>query len=168
VTAGRVALRGGRVAATLERVRRSWYIVGLCLPGGPSLAWRVLLAGGRWRRWLAEVEHLPVDDCYPAPTVCADGLHGANLYRQNIPRRLLRRRQLASAHAPVQVIIPEGDRFISAAYYDAADRVAPGVRRRTIPGSHWAPRAAPELLATWIAEFATEMQSKPRNGLRLH
>lgn len=154
VAAGRTELRAGRLLAALDRARRSWYIIPLCLPGGPSIAWRVLLAGHRWRAWLERVEHLPVDGDYPAPSAARDGLNGANLYRRNIPRRLLRRRQLAPAHAPVQVIIPEGDRFISPAYYDAAERVAPRLTRRSVPGSHWAPRSQPELVAGWIAAFA--------------
>lgn len=154
VSAGRAALRAGRLLAALDRARRSWYIVPLCLPGGPTIAWRGLLAGGRWRAWLRRVEQLPVDAGYPAPSAPRDGLHGANLYRRNIPRRLVRPNRLARAHAPVQLIVPGGDRFISPSYYDAADRVAPGVVRREVPGSHWAPRSQPELVAGFIAGFA--------------
>ena len=44
----------------------------------------------------------------------------------------------------------------SPAYYDAAARVAPSLCRREVPGSHWAPRAHPDLIAGWIAEFAAE------------
>lgn len=154
--ATRTAVRAGRLRRALERIRRSWYIVPLCLPGGPTLAWRVVLAGGRWRGHQALVERIPVDDGYPAPTVTADGLHGANLYRRNIPRRLLTRNRLARSHAPVQLIVPTGDRYISPAYYDVAAEIAPGLRRREVPGSHWAPRAEPALIADWIAEFARE------------
>ena len=154
MAAGRTALRRGRVLAALDRARRSWYIVPLCLPGGPSLAWRGLLAGNRWRTWLQRVEGVPVDGSYPAPSAARDGLNGANLYRRNIPRRLLRRSRLAPAHAPVQLIIPDGDRFISPSYYDAAERVAPGAIRHSVPGSHWAPRSHPQRVAEWIAAFA--------------
>jgi hypothetical protein len=51
--------------------------------------------------------------------------------------------------------VPSGDRFISPSYYDAAARVAPSLLRREIPGSHWAPRAQPDLIAEWIAQFAS-------------
>jgi hypothetical protein len=34
--------------------------------------------------------------------------------------------------------------------------VAPGLLRRSVPGSHWAPRGQPDLIAEWIAEFAAE------------
>jgi pimeloyl-ACP methyl ester carboxylesterase len=153
--ANRSAIRRGPRRA-LDRLRRSWYIAPLCLPGGPTLMWRVALSGRRWRRWLSVVERVPVDHAYPAPTVSADGWHGANLYRANIPHRVIKRNPLARAHAPVQLIVPAGDRFISPSYYDAAADVAAGLRRREVPGSHWAPRAQPDLVAGWIAEFAVE------------
>ena len=153
VQAPRRALRSGRWRGALSRLRRSWYIVPLCLPGGPQLAWRVLIGPRRWRRYLA-AEGVPADPSYPRPTVCADGVHGAKLYRQNIPRRVLGRRWLGRAHAPVQLIVPQADRFISASYYDAADQVAPGLRRRVVPGSHWAIRTEPGQVSEWVAEFA--------------
>ena len=137
--ANRSAIRRRHPLRALDRVRRSWYIVPLCVPGGPTLMWRVALGGGRWRRWLSVVERLPVDDAYPAETVSADGCHGANLYRANIPHRVIRRNPLAPAHAPVQLVIPARDRFISASYYDAAADVAPGLRRCEVPGSPLGP-----------------------------
>jgi pimeloyl-ACP methyl ester carboxylesterase len=154
VSATRTALRRRDPLGALDRARRSWYVLGLCLPGGPTIAWRLLLGGRRWRRFQALAEHVPVDDGYPSPTVRADGLHGANLYRRNIPRRLLRRHPLGTSHAPVQLIVPTGDRYIAPSYYDAAGRVAPDLRRRVIGGSHWVPRTEPDLIAGWIAEFA--------------
>ncbi len=158
LSATRGPLRRLRPLRALGRARRSWYVAGLCLPGGPTIAWRVLLAGGRWRRFQEMAECVPVDDDYPAPTVQADGMHGANLYRQNIPRLLLGRRPRgpARAHAPVQLIVPAGDRFISPSYYDAAAGVAPVLRRRSVAGSHWALRTEPALIAGWIAEFARD------------
>jgi pimeloyl-ACP methyl ester carboxylesterase len=121
--------------------------------------WRVALAGGRWRRWLTFVDGLAVDEAHPAATVCADGWHGANLYRANIPHRLIRPNRLAPAHAPVQLIVPTRDRFISPSYYDAATRVAPGLRRRTVDASHWAQLAQPGLIAGWVEAFAREVDA---------
>ncbi|MGH2866796.1 MAG: alpha/beta fold hydrolase [Solirubrobacteraceae bacterium] len=159
VMATREPLRRGRLLTWLGHVRRSWYIAPLCLPGGPTLAWRGVLSAGRWRQTLMTLEGLEVDADYPAATVVADGLHGANLYRRNILPLLWRRPSLVSAHAPVQLIVPDGDRFISDSYYEAAEQVAPGLRRRTVPGSHWAQRSRPELVAGWIAEFVAEKDS---------
>jgi NAD(P)-dependent dehydrogenase (short-subunit alcohol dehydrogenase family)/pimeloyl-ACP methyl ester carboxylesterase len=143
----------------LLRALRSWYIVPLVLPGGPTLMWRAILSGDRWRQLLAKAERLPVDDQFPAPTVVADGLHGANLYRRNIAPRLLRPVEDARAHAPVQLIVASGDRFLPESYYDAAEQVAPGLRRRRVAGSHWAQRSRPELIARWVAEFVRETEA---------
>lgn len=159
IAATREPLRRGRLLTWLAHVRRSWYIAPLCLPGGPTLAWRGVLSAQRWRRALVTLEGLAVDVDYPAATVVADGLHGANLYRCNILPLLWRSPSLGAAQVPVQLIIPSGDRFISPAYYDNAERVAPGLRRRTLPGSHWAQRSHPELVARWIAEFVAETRS---------
>ena len=125
------------------------------LPALPTIAWRVLLAGGRWRRSLS-LERVAVDERYPAPTLAADGVDGANLYRQNIARKLFRSRPAARSSVPVQLIIPAGDRFISESYYELAESRAPSLVRRTVPGSHWAPRSQPELVAQWIGEFALQ------------
>jgi pimeloyl-ACP methyl ester carboxylesterase len=153
VRATRGAARRRQWGTALARARRSWYVVPLCLPGGPQLTWRVVLRGRRWRRYL-ELDGVPTDGRYPSPTVSADGRHGARLYRRNIPRRVLGGGSPpAPAQAPVQLIIPAGDRFISPSYYDAAAQVAPGLRRRTIPGSHWAIRTEPAQVAEWVAEF---------------
>jgi NAD(P)-dependent dehydrogenase (short-subunit alcohol dehydrogenase family)/pimeloyl-ACP methyl ester carboxylesterase len=167
VAATREPLRRGRILAVLDRLRRSWYILPLLAPGGPTLAWRGLLSRDRWRQTLRLVERVPVDEDFPAPSVVADGLHGANLYRRNIPPRLLRPAALARARVPVQLIVPSGDRFISDSYYDAAERIAPGLRRRTVEGSHWAQRGRPRLVAHWVGEFAREVEAGPvRPGRR--
>ena len=164
--ATRTALRRRDLRRALDRARRSWYIIPLCLPGGPTLMWKVALAGSGWRRWLSVVEGLSLDDDYPAPTTSSDGWHGAKLYRANIPRRLIRRNPLAPAHAPVQLIVPTRDRFISASYYDAAERVAPGLRRHEVEGSHWLPRAQPDLIAARITEFVEEAEAARGDQMR--
>lgn len=152
----RESLRQRRLGEWLGRVRRSWYIALLCTPGGPTVAWRVALAGGRWRQAVTRLDRVPVDRDYPAVTVTADGLAGANLYRANIPPRLVRRTPpLARVHAPVQLILPAADRFIAADYYAAADRAAPGLTRVVVPGSHWLPRVDPERVAELVAAHVT-------------
>jgi pimeloyl-ACP methyl ester carboxylesterase len=157
VHAARAPLSDGRVGRSLGRLRRSWYVVPLCLPGGPTLTWRLALGGDRWRRALATVDGVPVDDDYPASTIVQDGLHGANLYRANIARRMLQPPALGAPHAPVQLLVPTRDRFIPESYYDAARRLAPDLRAHTVPGSHWAPRCQPDLVAGRIAEFVRDV-----------
>jgi pimeloyl-ACP methyl ester carboxylesterase len=155
--ANREPLRRGRLREFWSHARRSWYILVLCAPGGPTFSWRVAMAGGRWRQALAKLERLPVDDGFPASSLVSDGRHGANLYRRNILPMLWRRTPpLALAHAPVQQIIPDGDRFISPSYYDAARRAAADLSSHRVPGSHWAPRAQPDRVGQLIAAFVSQ------------
>ncbi len=100
IGSGHALARRGALLRALHRARRSWYVLALCAPGGPTLLWRGLLAGGRWRESLRALDRLPVDDRLPAPTLTANGLHGSNLYRRNIPRRMLRPRREATPTCP--------------------------------------------------------------------
>lgn len=145
---------------SLPRLRRSWYIVPLCLAPLTDLVWGGLIDQSRWRRYLQR-EGAALDADYPPPSLARDARRGANLYRRNIARPLLSPgvglgAHVRRAHAPVQLVVPARDRFIAPSYYDAAATTAPGLRRKVIPGSHWAPRTHPELLASWIAELARE------------
>ncbi len=152
-------LRQGRLVTLAARARRSWYIAVLLAPGGPTLWWRGALGPARWAWFLRNVERIPTTADYPARTLTADGLHGANLYRANIPRRLLRPRREAVARVPVQLIVPSGDRFIASSYYELAPRAAPWLRRRAVAGSHWCPRTQPELIARWVREHVEETEA---------
>ncbi|HEY1592004.1 MAG TPA: SDR family oxidoreductase [Solirubrobacteraceae bacterium] len=153
----RELLRSGRVLKWLARMRRSSYIPVLVTPGGPTLAWRALYSPARWRWVLRNLEHIPVTEGYPPPTLQDDGVHGAKLYRRNMPRRVLRPRRDAIAHVPVQLIVPTGDRYIGTNYYDGVERVAPRLRRRIVGSGHWAPRAEPARMARWVEEFVDEV-----------
>ena len=166
IDAQREPMRHARPLKALARGRRSWYVGLFMMPGGPTLAWRLATPARRWRQLLATAERLPVDDRFPAASVVADGLHGVNLYRRNVPPLLLRAVALERPHAPVQLIAPSGDRFIPDSYYDAAERIAPQLRRQTVAGSHWAQRSEPELIARWIKEFVSEAEAGPPQSVR--
>jgi pimeloyl-ACP methyl ester carboxylesterase len=161
-------VRRGRLLAAANRLRRSWYVVALCTPGIPTLTWRVRFAGDRWQRSQSlapRVSPSPNDSLsnlpYPAPTLVADGIHGAKLYRRNIAGKLFHARTPVRSRVPVQLIVPMADRFISESYYELAESRAPRVTRRSVPGSHWAPRSEPELIARWVAEFAHDTGAEP-------
>ncbi len=153
------------LARLVGRVRRSWYVAGLWIPGVPTLVWRALTPG-RWAWWLRYAERVPLSDGYPAQSLSANGRRGSNLYRRNIPRRMLRPRTERTAHLPVQVVIPTRDHFISPDYYDPADGFAPVLRRRLVGTTHWVPRTEPGLLAGWIDGFVSDVEAGRANSSR--
>jgi NAD(P)-dependent dehydrogenase (short-subunit alcohol dehydrogenase family)/pimeloyl-ACP methyl ester carboxylesterase len=155
---GQELLRRGRLLRWLARLRRSWYILVLLAPGGPTLLWRFMWSPRRWRWALRNVERVPGEASDPRPTLARDGIDGAKLYRRNMPRRALRPRA-AAAHVPVQLVVPTGDRFISPDYYELAGRYVPSLRERFVDSGHWAPRVQPERIAGWIESFVDEVES---------
>ncbi|WP_055527095.1 SDR family oxidoreductase [Streptomyces alboniger] len=142
-----------KVGQLLGQGAKSWYVYMLHTPVLPELAWRGPL-GKRWPRILQRVEKVPAGD-YPTPSLPQDAAHGAWLYRDNIRARLRRPRADAYAHAPVQLITPSGDAFLSERLYDDLELWAPQLVRRTLPAKHWVPRTRPDQLAAWIGAFVT-------------
>lgn len=155
-----------RLAQLARRLRRSWYIIAIFTPGIPTVGWRWLARRGRWTWLLQNLERVGTDGGRPAPTLAADGMHGAKLYRRNIPRRLLRPRADLVAHAPVQLVIPTRDHFISTRYYDHAQRIAPVLRTRLVGTRHWVPRTEPGLVARWISQFVDQVEAGSETGTR--
>lgn len=137
---------------------KSWYVYMLHTPVLPELAWRGPL-GKRWPRILERVEKVPAGD-YPTASLPTDAAHGAWLYRDNVRPRLRRPRDDAYAHAPVQLITPLGDAFLSERLYDGLEEWAPQLVRRTIRAKHWVPRTRPDQLAAWITEFVTANEGR--------
>ncbi|MFF3908134.1 SDR family oxidoreductase [Streptomyces sp. NPDC001848] len=146
-----------RVARLLGQGARSWYVYLLHTPVLPELAWRGPL-GRSWPAILRRAERLPVGD-HPAPSLPRDAANGAWLYRDNIRPRLRHPRSDAYAHAPVQLITPLGDAFLSEHLYDELERWAPRLIRRILPDQHWIPRTRPDQVAAWIAGFVTAVES---------
>ncbi|MGW7362185.1 SDR family oxidoreductase [Streptomyces sp. NPDC054841] len=142
-----------RVGQLLGQGAKSWYVYMLHTPVLPELAWRGPL-GKRWPKILERVEKVPAGD-YPTPSLPSDAANGAWLYRDNVRARLRRPRSDAYAHAPVQLITPTGDAFLSERLYDDLAQWAPQLVRRTLPAKHWIPRTRPDQLAVWITEFVT-------------
>ncbi|MCZ4507013.1 SDR family oxidoreductase [Streptomyces sp. ActVer] len=142
-----------RVGQLLGQGAKSWYVYLLHTPVLPELAWRGPL-GKRWPKILRRLERVPGGD-YPTPSLPTDAAHGAWLYRDNVRARLRRPRADAYAHAPVQLITPLGDVFLSEKLYDELELWAPQLTRRALPAKHWIPRTRPDQLAAWITEFVT-------------
>ncbi|MFB6613999.1 SDR family oxidoreductase [Streptomyces sp. NPDC085524] len=142
-----------RAAQLLGQGAKSWYVYMLHTPVLPELAWRGPL-GKRWPKLLERVEKVP-SGSYPTASLPSDAAHGAWLYRDNVRPRLRRPRADAFAHAPVQLITPTGDAFLSERLYDDLERWAPDLLRRTLPAKHWVPRTRPDQLAAWVTDFVT-------------
>ncbi|MFH9658130.1 SDR family oxidoreductase [Streptomyces sp. NPDC017248] len=145
-----------RIGQLLGQGAKSWYVYLLHTPALPELAWRGPL-GKRWPGILERVERVPAGD-YPTASLPADAAHGAWLYRDNVRARLRRPRPDAYAHAPVQLITPQGDAFLSERLYDDLDRWVPRLTRRTLPARHWVPRTRPDQVSSWIAEFVRSVE----------
>ncbi|QWA26288.1 SDR family oxidoreductase [Streptomyces osmaniensis] len=145
-----------RVGQLLGQGAKSWYVYLLHTPVLPELAWRGPL-GKRWPRILERVEQVPSGD-YPTPSLPTDAARGAWLYRDNVRPRLSRPRQDAYAHAPVQLITPLGDAFLSEKLYDDLEQWVPQLTRRTLSAKHWIPRTRPDQLVSWITEFVTSVE----------
>lgn len=142
-----------KVGQLLGQGAKSWYVYMLHTPLLPELAWRGPL-GKRWPKILERMEKVPAGD-YPTSSLPSDAAHGAWLYRDNVRARMRKPRADAYAHAPVQLITPSGDIFLSERLYDELELWAPRLVRRSIPAKHWVPRTRPDQLSAWITEFVT-------------
>nr|WP_119611860.1 SDR family oxidoreductase [Streptomyces acidiscabies] len=146
-----------QAAQLLGQGAKSWYVYALHTPVLPELAWRGPL-GKRWPALLRRTEKLD-DPSYPTASLPSDAANGAWLYRDNVRARLSRPRADAYAHAPVQLITPLDDAFLSPRLYDELETWAPRLTRRTIPAKHWLPRTRSEQVASWVAEFVTSVEA---------
>ena len=146
-----------RIGQLLGQGAKSWYVYALHTPALPELAWRGPL-GKAWPRILQRAEKVPSAG-YPTASLPTDAAHGAWLYRDNVRSRLRRPRTDAHAHAPVQLITPLGDAFLSERLYDGLEQWVPELTRRTLPAKHWIPRSRPDQLTSWITEFVTSAEA---------
>ncbi|WFB11670.1 SDR family oxidoreductase [Streptomyces sp. LX-29] len=147
-----------RMAHLLGQTAKSWYVYALHTPTVPEALWRGPL-GRRWPRLLERTEGVPAGD-YPTRSLPDDAAHGAWLYRDNVRERMVRPREDAYAHVPVQLIVPTGDAFLSPRIYDDLEQWVPRLTRRTIAAKHWVPRTRPDQLAAWITEFVTSVEGR--------
>ncbi len=148
-----------RIGQLLGQGAKSWYVYLLHTPVLPELAWRGPL-GKQWPKILQRMEK-QVTAGYPTPSLPQDAANGAWLYRDNVRARLRRPRPDAHAHAPVQLITPTGDIFLSERLYDDLGEWVPRLTRRSLPARHWIPRTRPDQLAAWIGSFATANEEGP-------
>ncbi len=127
---------------------KSWYIAVFHLPLLPALMWRTVL-GPQWPRWMRLMEGVRVD---AHPTQASDGVHGMNLYRANMLPRLLHPRE-RTAHAPVLVLEPVRDLYVSPMLNEDLAQWVPQLQRRQLDGGHWVIATHPEVFAAHVLAF---------------
>jgi pimeloyl-ACP methyl ester carboxylesterase len=160
-TAG-TARRASAVRQLAVRGLRSWHVVAFHLPGA-RLFWR--LGGGRIvHRALVRAGELP-PGTVPSPTLARSGANGVRLYRANMLPRI-RRPGERRTDVPVQLLVPTHDRFLHPDLFDGVERWAPHLRRRSVPGRHWLPRLAPDLVADAVAGWVDHVESGKADGDR--
>ncbi|MFJ4619655.1 SDR family oxidoreductase [Streptomyces sp. NPDC088812] len=151
-----------RVGQLLGQGAKSWYVYLLHTPALPELAWRGPL-GSLWPGVLRRLEKVPAGD-YPTSSLPDDAAHGAWLYRDNVRPRMRRPRPDAHAHAPVQLITPLDDAYLSERLYDELEQWVPRLTRRTLAARHWVPRTRPDQVSAWITEFVTSVEAESGIG----
>nr|WP_302055231.1 alpha/beta fold hydrolase [Burkholderia multivorans] len=133
---------------------RSWYVYLFHLPFIPELGWRLWL-GRAWPRLLRRIEKTPVA---LRATQADDGARGVRLYRANFIRCLFTPRE-RYAHAPVQTIVPLGDKYVSPALSEDLSRWVPQYYRREVAAGHWLPLADPARFAGLAEQLIDAVES---------
>lgn len=140
----------------LGQLVRSWYVLLFHLPIVPELSWRLWL-GRAWPRVLRRVEKTAIT---PRATQTADGVNGVSLYRANFIRSLFAPRKRV-AHAPVQVIVPTLDKYVSPALSEDLSRWAPQYWRREVVAGHWLPVTHAGRMAELARELIDHIEGAP-------
>ena len=127
---------------------KSWYVYFFQLPWLPEVLWR-RFSGPRWPALMRLIEGLHIE---ARPTQAEDGAHGVWLYRANVFQRLMAPRE-RHAHAPVLLLVPTKDRFVSPWMSEDLERWVPQLERREIPARHWVPISDPDGFAQHVRSF---------------
>ena len=149
--------RGGvaDVGDLLGQGIRSWYIAAFQTPLAP-VVWKWGLAR-RWASLLKRNEGARVDQRWPGSTVSDDAVNGIKLYKANFGP-FASRPQPQVTNVPVQLLVATKDSYVTVPLVEFAGRFARTLRRRDIDSGHWAPRSAPELVASAVADFVGELE----------
>ncbi|WP_323121174.1 alpha/beta fold hydrolase [Burkholderia alba] len=150
-----------RAPLDLGQSLKSWYIAFFHLPFVPELVWR-LGGAALWPQWLRRTERVRVE---ADPDQLRNGLHGLKLYRANFVERARRPRE-RYAQAPVQILVPRYDRYVTPAMSMNLDRWLGPHRREELAASHWTVIRDAALIADRIDRFAAanERPALPADG----
>jgi pimeloyl-ACP methyl ester carboxylesterase len=137
--------------ALLGQLLKSWYVYLFHVPVLPQLLW-TLLFGPAFASLLWLMEGVRTDG---RANQTGDAVRGMRLYRANVFPRLWAPRE-RHAVAPVQLLIPLQDRFISPALYDDLHRWVPDLTRQTFQAGHWLPLSHPSEMAGAVRRFVRQ------------
>jgi pimeloyl-ACP methyl ester carboxylesterase len=140
---------GGERGALARQGLHSWYVGFFHLPVLAPLGWRGV-AERPFRRYLRRVEGLG-PDAQPGPTLPEDGANGVELYRRNVRPRLADPQE-RTTHAPVLLVVPTRDPYITQALLDDVRRHCSDLRRVDVDAGHWLPAAQPDVTADLIRD----------------
>ncbi|KVZ45094.1 alpha/beta fold hydrolase [Burkholderia ubonensis] len=144
-----------RARMRLRQSLKSWYIAFFHLPLVPSLVWR-LGGAALWPRWLQLTERVrPERD----PAQLRNALNGMQMYRANFIARARRPRE-RHAQAPVQILVPVRDRYVTPEMSAGLNRWLGEHVREEIDGAHWIVLRNPDLIAARIDRFAAAHETK--------
>jgi pimeloyl-ACP methyl ester carboxylesterase len=138
----------GRRGRLVRQLTRSWYVYFFHVPLLPELSWR--LGHRAWAR-LATLSEPSADTDAWDGRLGHNGIHGVNLYRANVLRRLRRPRAI-TVHVPVLVVAPRRDPFLTEVVTEGLEDICSRVRVVRPDTGHWLPRTHPALLAGLVEE----------------
>ena len=137
-----------------KQLTKSWYIAAFQLPWLAPTVWR-FFKPDQWSKVLEQLEH---KKNLPSNTnIASDGKHGTGLYRANFIPRLTQPRQ-RFAVCPVQAIVLKRDNFVSPELIDEMPKWVEDFHRVEVDANHWAILSQPELIATYIRNFALQYE----------
>lgn len=145
--------------ALTRQLLKSWYVYLFHVPVLPELLW-MLLFGPASAPLLHLLEGIRTEG---RAQQTGDAVRGMRLYRANVFPRLWAPRE-RHAVAPVQLLIPLQDRFISPALYDDLHRWVPQLTRQTFQAGHWLPLSHPSEMAGAVRRFVRQTEGSRPHG----
>jgi NAD(P)-dependent dehydrogenase (short-subunit alcohol dehydrogenase family)/pimeloyl-ACP methyl ester carboxylesterase len=136
------------VSRVASQLLHSWYIGMFHLPVAAQAAWKM----GLDKLWPALLEKLDGVAADINPTQRKDGSHGVKLYRANVLKRVLKPSERRT-DIPVQLIVPQRDRFVTPQLFDDLPQWAPKLWRSNVDAGHWLQVSHPQLVADRIRSF---------------
>jgi pimeloyl-ACP methyl ester carboxylesterase len=140
----------------LGQAAHSWYIALFHLPYLPHVVLRGLAAqrhlAASCQRRNGRPPQLPVS------TRVDDFARGLELYRANV-RRHLHHPVAGRTEAPVQIVVPMLDRYVTPSLLDGLQTWSPVVWRREVDAGHWIIRSHPGEVADWVRQVVAFVES---------